>query len=81
MAKITIFLVDPYLINMNDLANAHHGSIIRLRRPAWGRDMMDEAMTEVTLDDDGLYLLQEQGMLKKFVVEYGEKENANEQTG
>ena len=31
-----MFVVDPYLINVNDLKNPGEGKIIRTRRPAWG---------------------------------------------
>ena len=30
-------IVDPYMLNMNDLRKGKAGGIIRLRRPAWGR--------------------------------------------
>ena len=30
-------IVDPYLLNLNDLRTPRAGGIVRLRRPAWGR--------------------------------------------
>jgi hypothetical protein len=32
-----MFVVDPYLVNINDLKDPQPGKLIRLRRPAWGR--------------------------------------------
>lgn len=31
-----MFVVDPYLININDLKDPEAGKLIRMRRPAWG---------------------------------------------
>jgi len=36
-----MFVVDPYLININDLKDPEPGKIIRLRRPAWGHGVKD----------------------------------------
>jgi hypothetical protein len=45
-------VVDPFLLNMNDLKNPRAGGILRLRRPAWGRGVKDAlyqlAVTDVT---------------------------------
>lgn len=32
-----MFVVDPYLVNINDLKDPRPGKLIRMRRPAWGR--------------------------------------------
>ena len=32
-----MLVVDPYLVNINDLKDPQPGKLIRLRRPAWGR--------------------------------------------
>jgi hypothetical protein len=32
-----MFVVDPYLVNINDMRDPKEGKLIRLRRPAWGR--------------------------------------------
>jgi hypothetical protein len=34
-------IVDPYLVNMQDLQNLKPGRIVRLRRPGWGRGVKD----------------------------------------
>lgn len=37
-------IVDPYLINVKDLANGKPGGIIRTRKPAWGRGVQGAVM-------------------------------------
>ncbi|MEF8799064.1 MAG: hypothetical protein V5A79_06595 [Candidatus Bipolaricaulota bacterium] len=39
-----MFVVDPYLINMNDLKDPEAGKMIRMRRPGWGRGVKDAVM-------------------------------------
>lgn len=39
-----MWLVDPYMININDIMNPGPGKIIRLNRPAWGRGVKDFIM-------------------------------------
>lgn len=39
-----VLIVDPYLINMNDLADPEPGGLVRLRRPAWGKGIKDAVM-------------------------------------
>lgn len=36
-----MFVVDPFLININDLKDPRPGKLIRLRRPAWGKGVKD----------------------------------------
>lgn len=47
-----MLVVDPYLINMNDLKDPKPGKLIRMRRPAWGRGVKDAVaqlgVTDVT---------------------------------
>jgi hypothetical protein len=45
-----MFVVDPYLININDLKDPEPGKLIRLRRPAWGRGV-DKAVQQLTVTD------------------------------
>ena len=45
-----MFLVDPSLINMEDLANPEAGKLIRLRRAAWGRGV-DGAVKQFPVND------------------------------
>lgn len=39
-----MFVVDPYLINLNDLRDPEAGKLIRMRRPVWGRGVKDAVM-------------------------------------
>lgn len=45
-----MFVVDPYLVNMNDLKDPQPGKLVRMRRPAWGRGVKD-AVTQLTVTD------------------------------
>ena len=45
-----MLVVDPNLINMNDLRDPQPGKLIRLRRPAWGRGV-EGAVTQLKIDD------------------------------
>lgn len=52
-----MLVVDPSLINMNDLKNPEPGKLIRMRRAAWGRGIKDAVMqlavTDVTKQNVG----------------------------
>lgn len=39
-----VLIVDPYLININDLSEPDAGGLVRLRRPAWGKGVKDAVM-------------------------------------
>lgn len=47
-----VLVVDPYLINVADIAEGTPGGIVRLRRPAWGRGVENSfkqlAITDIT---------------------------------
>lgn len=45
-----MFVVDPSLINMQDLKNPKPGMLVRLRPSAWGRGAKD-AITQLTVND------------------------------
>ena len=45
-----MLVVDPYLININDLKDPEPGKIIRLRRPAWGRGV-DKVVQQLQVND------------------------------
>lgn len=59
-----MFVVDPYLININDLKDPEPGKLIRLRRPAWGRGV-DKVVQQLQVNDitrgniaDSVYITQ-----------------------
>lgn len=43
-------IVDPYMLNMNDLKDGKPGGIVRLRRAAWGRGV-DNAVKQLQVND------------------------------
>ena len=45
-----MLIVDPYLVNINDLQNPEPGKLIRLRRPAWGRGV-DKVVQQLEVRD------------------------------
>jgi hypothetical protein len=45
-----MFVVDPYLININDLKDPEPGKLVRLRRPAWGRGV-DKVVQQLQVND------------------------------
>ena len=45
-----MLVVDPYLVNMNDLKDPQPGKLIRLRRPAWGRGV-DKVVQQLQIQD------------------------------
>lgn len=45
-----MFVVDPYLVNINDLKDPKPGKLIRMRRPAWGRGVQ-HAVQQLNVND------------------------------
>ena len=45
-----MLVVDPYLVNINDLKDPQPGKLIRLRRPAWGRGV-DKVVQQLAVND------------------------------
>lgn len=45
-----MLVVDPYLVNINDLKDPQPGKLIRLRRPAWGRGV-DKVVQQLAVQD------------------------------
>ena len=45
-----MLIVDPYLVNINDLKDPQPGKLIRLRRPAWGRGV-DKVVQQLQVND------------------------------
>lgn len=59
-----MFVVDPYLININDLKDPEPGKLIRMRRPAWGHGVKG-AVEQLKVQDitqsnlsDSMYITQ-----------------------
>ena len=45
-----MLVVDPFLVNINDLKDPEPGKLIRLRRPAWGHGV-DKVVQQLTVQD------------------------------
>jgi hypothetical protein len=45
-----MLIVDPYLVNIEDLKDPQPGKLIRLRRPAWGRGV-DKVVQQLAVQD------------------------------
>jgi hypothetical protein len=45
-----MLIVDPYLVNIQDLKDPQPGKLIRLRRPAWGRGV-DKVVQQLAVQD------------------------------
>ena len=45
-----MLVVDPYLVNIEDLKDPQPGKLIRLRKPAWGRGV-DKAVQQLAVND------------------------------
>lgn len=45
-----MLIVDPYLVNINDLKDPQPGKLIRLQRPAWGRGV-DKVVQQLKVND------------------------------
>lgn len=60
-----MFVVDPFLVNMEDLKDPEPGKLIRLQAPAWGRGV-DKVVQQLQVNDvtraniaDGSYITQQ----------------------
>lgn len=45
-----MFVIDPWLVNYDDVANPEAGKLIKLRRPAWGKGV-EGAITQLRVED------------------------------
>jgi hypothetical protein len=59
-----VLIIDPYLLNVNDLKDPEPGKLVRLRRPAWGKGVKDAVhqlgITDITRAniEDVLFIIQ-----------------------
>lgn len=61
-----MLVVDPYLINVDDLRNPEAGKIIRLRRPAWGKGIQN-AVQQLNIVDITRNNLQDVSFLIQYM--------------
>ena len=60
-----VLIVDPYLLNIEDLRDPEPGGLVRLRRPAWGRGV-ENSVKQLAITDITRSNLQDVA----FIVEY-----------
>jgi YHS domain-containing protein len=60
-----VLVVDPYLLNIEDLRDPEPGGLVRLRRPAWGRGV-ENAVKQLAVTDITRTNLQD----VSFIIEY-----------
>lgn len=60
-----VLIVDPYLVNVNDLRDPEPGGIVRLRRPAWGRGV-ENVIKQLAVSDITQANLQD----VSFIIQY-----------
>lgn len=65
-----MFVVDPYLINVNDVKKPGPGKIIRTRRPAWGRGVKD-AIQQLSVNDITRANVADAGFISQLMKEVG----------
>lgn len=46
-----MFVIDPSVINYHDVANPEPGKLIRMRRRAWGKGQLDQAIKQFNVQD------------------------------
>jgi len=63
-----MFVVDPQLVNIHDVANPGPGKIIRTRRQAWGRGVKDAVMQLAVSDVTGGHM-QDTGYITQLIRE------------
>lgn len=61
-----MFVVDPYLVNVNDLKDPKPGKLIRMRRPAWGRGVQN-AVQQLNVSDVTSQNVGETGMISSLM--------------
>jgi hypothetical protein len=70
-----MFVVDPYIINVNDLKTPKPGKIIRTRRPAWGKGVKD-AVQQLAVSD----ITRANMADASYIMEYMEKIGASNES-
>jgi hypothetical protein len=61
-----MLVVDPYLVNIEDLKDPQPGKLIRLRRPAWGRGV-DKVVQQLGVQDITRANVQDAGFITTFM--------------
>ncbi len=70
-----MLIIDPYLININDLKDPEPGGLIRLRRPAWGKNMLDHAVKQLNIVDITKENMQDVSLIIRYMQQVGGTDN------
>lgn len=69
-----MFVVDPYLVNINDLKDPRPGKLIRMRRPAWGRGVQ-HAVQQLGVSDVTRGNMADSGMITQLMMQLSGTDN------
>jgi len=69
-----MLVVDPYLVNVNDLKDPKPGKLIRLRRPAWGRGV-ENVVQQLAINDITKQNIADSSFVMKFMQQIGGTDN------
>jgi len=69
-----VLIVDPYLLNIEDLRDPEPGGIVRLRRPAWGRGV-ENVVKQLTIMDITRTNLQDVSFLINYMQQVAGTDN------
>ena len=69
-----MIIVDPYLVNINDIKDPGPGALIRLRRPAWGRGV-DKVAQQLVVQDITRNNIGDAGFIMQMMNQVGGTDN------
>jgi hypothetical protein len=70
-----MFVVDPYIVNVNDLKSPKPGKIIRTRRPVWGKGVKD-AVQQLGVVDITRANIQDSAFIMEYMDKIGSTSDA-----
>jgi hypothetical protein len=70
-----MFLVDPQIVNVNDLKSPKPGKIIRTRRPVWGQGVKD-AIAQLAVSDITRANVQDSAFIMQYMEKVGSTSDA-----
>jgi hypothetical protein len=70
-----MLVVDPYIVNINDLKDPKAGKLIRTRRPVWGKGVKD-AVQQLQISDITRANIQDVGWITQYMERIGASSDA-----
>ena len=68
-------IVDPFLINVKDLESSEPGGFVRMRRPAWGKSLIDSAVKQLGITDITANNMRDVGAVIQYMQQVGGTDN------